>query len=337
MLIRIKTQNFLSRAVAYLGIAVLLLAGLGIVPKVSAASTMTAASVLESNMNSSGTSKFYVDFKAGASDAAGSLTITWPAGFTVNATQTVATAACTSLFSGAIALPSSTSLSAAGSGQVVTVSNVNTLTSGTQYCVDLTAASAITNNSSTGNYTVSLADGTDTTTVGIDIISNDQVTVTATVAPSFTLSFGANSDSLGTLSSSSLTTSTGVALTVSTNGANGWGLWAQDSNAGLHSTAASKTIATVSTGSNHTMNGGTIGTEAYALGVTTANATTNYADAGGITGGGLSSTVYNEIASAAVPGSSVGVTVKELADISGTTPAAPDYGDTITIIGAGSF
>jgi hypothetical protein len=301
------------------------------------ATTMTFASVLETNMNSSGTSSFMIDFKAGANDSASTLTITWPGGFTVNATQTVATAACTSVFSGANALPSTSTLTAAGSGQVVTISNVDALVSGTQYCAELTSSSAVTNNSSTGNYTVSIADGTDGATVGIDIISNDQIVVSATVLPTFTLSFGGNTDSLGTLTKSALATSSGVALSVTTNAVHGWGLWAEDSNAGLHSVNASKTIASVSTGSNHAMNGGIIGTEAYALGVTTANATANYADAGGTTGGGLSSSAFNEIASANAAGDNVGVTVKELADVSGTTPAASDYSDTITIVGAGSF
>jgi hypothetical protein len=184
---------------------------------------------------------------------------------------------------------------------------------------------------------VTLADSTDTGTAGIDIISNDQIGVTATVGQAFTLSFGANTDALGALSTGNLTTSSGVNLTVTTNATNGWGLWAEDSNAGIRSTTQSHTVATVSTGSNHTMNGGSVGTEAYALGVTTANATANYADAGGITGGGLSSSAFNEIASAASAGSNVTVNVKELADISGTTPYASDYADTVTIVGDGSF
>lgn len=325
--VKLRTFNI------YLAVALLLAAGvIAAVPKVFA-STMTQASVLESNMNSSGTSKLYVDFKAGAADGAGTFTITYPAGFTINATQTVATATCTTLFSGASALPSGSTLSAAGSGQVITVSNVSALTSGSQYCVDLTSTSAVTNHATPGNYEVDLADGTDIAHTGIDVISNDQINVDATVPPTFTLGFGANVDHLGTLAAGSVSSSTGVALTVSTNAANGWGLWAMDTNAGLHSTAASKTIASVSTGSPHTF---TSGSEQYGLGVTTGNATTNYADSGS-TGSGLSSSAFNEIASATGPGSSVGVTVKELAAISGVTPAAPDYSDTITIIGAGSF
>jgi hypothetical protein len=298
------------------------------------ASTMTQAQVLESNMNASGSSPVFVDFKAGASDSATTLTVNFN-GFTVNATQAISTGTCTSVFASATALPTTGTLTAAGASTTVTVSSVGPLTSGTQYCFQLTSATALTNPVA-GNYgNIVITDGTDTTTVGVDVISNDQISVTASVPPSFTLVFGGNSSSLGALSNTALTVSGAVSLTVSTNAANGWGLWAQDQWAGLKSTAAGKTIASVATGSNHSM--ATTNTEAYALGVTTANATTNYADAGGNTGGGLSATAYNEIASAAIPGSSVGVTVKELADISGTTPAAVDYGDTITIVGAGSF
>jgi len=114
-------------------------------------------------------------------------------------------------------------------------------------------------------------------------------------------------------------------------------MWALDSQAGLHSASQSKTINSVATGSNSAMNGGSIGTEKYALGVTTANATANYADAGGTTGSGLSTSTYNEIASGNAAVSGATVNVKELADISATTPAATDYTDTVTLVGAGSF
>ena len=328
--VKLRTVNI------YLAVALLLFAGIfSIVPKVSAATAMSHATLLESNMNSSGSSLLYVDFTTGATDTS-DLVITYPSGFTIHSGAiTTASSTCTSLFAGAAVVPGS--LSASGSGQAITVSGVTSMTASTQYCLDFTTAGTVTNNATPGNYTVSIADGTDSTSVGIDVISDDQIAVDATVPPIFTLAFGANVDHLGTLSTSSLSTSSGVSLTVTTNAANGWGLWAEDSSAGLHSTAASHTIASLSAGSNHTMNGGTIGTEAYALGVTTANATTAYADAGGITGGGLSSTAFNEIASAGAPTAGSTVTVKELADMSGVTPAAPDYADTVTIIGAGSF
>jgi hypothetical protein len=332
----IKIKVSPAKVGAYLGLAVLVFASLSGIPK-AFATTMTQTQVLEYNMNASGAGAVAVAFKAGAADAAGTLTVNFGSGGTVASTQTVTTTGCTSIFTGATVLPTSGTLTAAGAGSTITVSSVNTLTSGTLYCVILTSTTAVTNNATPGNYTAVVTDGTDTNTVGTDVISSDVINVTASVGQIFTLGFGANTDALGALSTGSLTTSGGVALTVTTNAASGWGLWAEDSNAGLKSTITGHTIATVATGSNQTMNAGKIGTDAYALGVTSANATTNYADAGGITGGGLSTSAYNEIATAASPGTGVAVNVKELADVAGTTAPASDFADAVTIVGAGSF
>lgn len=299
------------------------------------AATMTRASVIEYNMNAAQASAFAVVFTAGASDASGTLTVnfgTW--GGTVNASQTVATTGCQATTGATNVLPGT--LTASGTGQVVSVAGVTALTAGQSYCVVLTSASAVTNPAATGTYPVILNDNGDTVTVAIAVITNDQVTVSATVPPSFTMSLSGNTDTLGNLSASSVTSSTGVTTTISTNGNYGWYLLAQDTQAGLRSTSQSKTIPSVALGSNANMTT-KIGTESYALGVTTANATTNYADAGGTTGGGLSTTAFNQIAigSGAVSGATI--TTKSLATIAATTPAANDYSDTITLVGAGSF
>lgn len=326
----VKSGSLLRKTNIFASIALLLAAGVITAMPKAFASTMSKASVLETNMNAAGAGPFYVDFKAGAADGAGSFTILFNnAGFSVNATQT-ATTGCTTQFPSATGLPGS--LTASGSGQTVTIT-AGALTSGTEYCVALTSATAVTNPSA-GTYTATLTDGSDTTTVGLDVISNDQINVDATVPPTFTLGFGANVDHLGTLASGSVSHTPGVTLTVSTNAANGWGLWAEDSNAGLKSVAANKTIPTVATGGIHTL---TAGTEGYGLGVTGGTGTANYASNGTSTAGGLSSSAFNEIASASAPTSSTSVGVTELAAISGITPAAVDYSDTITIIGAGSF
>jgi hypothetical protein len=300
-----------------------------------ASTYMTHASVTEYNMNASGSSSVVIAFTAGAADAAGTLTVNFGSwGGTVAATQTVATTGCTAMTGATNALPGS--LTAAGAGSVITLSSVGVLTSGQSYCAVLTSTTAVTNPAA-GVYPVILTDASDTATSAIDVITNDQVVVSATVPATFTMALSGNTDTLGSLSSTTLSTSGGVTATISTNGNYGWYLWAEDSYAGLHSTSQAKTIATVATGSNVIMNGAKLGTEAYALGVTTADATTNYADAGGITGGGLSTTAYNEIASGNAAVSGATATVKELADISATTPAATDYSDTVSLVGAGSF
>jgi hypothetical protein len=274
-------------------------------------------------------------FTAGAADIAGSLTLDFGSwGGTVNGTQTITTTGCQALTGAVNVLPGA--ITAAGAGSVVTVSSVGALTAGQSYCAILSSATAVTNPGA-GVYPVILTDAGDTATVAIDVIANDQVTVSATVPPTFTMSLSSNTDNLGTLSAGSLTTSSGVTATVSTNGNYGWFLWALDSQAGLRSVTQSHTIPTVATGSNTAMNGGAIGTEKYALGVTTANATPIYANAGGTTGGGLSATTYNAIASGNAAVSGATATIKELANISATTPAATDYSDVITLVGAGSF
>jgi hypothetical protein len=331
-----------SKAVPFAVIAALVFASFTNTQK-AFASTMSAASVLETNMNASGTSSVFVDFKAGASDSATTLTVTLPS-FTVNATQTISNTTCnatnTGPYQGATGLPTGTTLTAAGAGTTVTVSSVSDLTAGTQYCFQLTSTSAVTNPATPNPYAgIVITDGTDTTTVGVDIVTNDQISVTATVPPSFTLGFGGNTETLGTLSSSTATAGSIITLTISTNAANGWGLWAEDANSGLHSTASGGTIPSVgSVSSNPNYNfSSNHGTPGYGLGVTSGNTTTAYADASNTTGAGLFSTAWSEIAKATAPASGSTVTFQEFANISGTTPAAVDYGDVITIVGAGSF
>lgn len=299
------------------------------------AATMTSASVIEYNMNASQTSAFAVRFTAGASDAPGTLSInfgSWSG--TVNTVQTVATTGCQSVTGATNPLPGT--LTAVGAGQVVSVAGVTALTAGQSYCVVLTSNTAVTNPATTGSYPVILNDNGDTVTVAIAVITNNQVTVSATVPPSFTMSLSSNTDTLGNLSASSVTSSTGVTTTISTNGNYGWYLLAQDTQAGLRSASQSKTIPSVALGANANMSSN-IGTESYALGVTTGNAKPFYADAGGTTGGGLSTTAFNQIAFGTAAVSGATITTKSLATISATTPAGSDYSDIISLVGAGSF
>lgn len=336
-----KTRIF-QKSFVWLLLLVLVLGNLAFISRVFATTYTTQTQVVETNMLTSGSSEVGLSFKTSASGGGTSIVLSF-GGWTgssagaVNASQTV-TNGC-ALFNGMAGanLPGTPAATGNAATGVITFTGVTALSASTAYCVILSSATAVTNPTSAGVTTVSLTAGNDSSSDAIDVIGNDSYTVSATVAPTFTLSLPSTTDSLGTLSSSTLTTSTGVTATVSTNANSGWFLWAEDTRAGLYSATEAKTINTVLVGSNHTMNGGALGTEAYALGVTSANATTNYADAGGITGGGLSTSTFYEIATAATPGSSVAVNIKELADIAATTPAAPDYSDVITIVGAGSF
>ena len=321
-----------------LALITLLTASLGYLPRAFATTYMTHANVIETNMNASGTSSVYVAFTAGAADLASNFTVNfsgWTGGAAgiVNAAQTVAGGGCQALTGATNVLPGT--LLATGATSIVTVTGATALTSGVSYCFELTSATAVTNPTSAGQSSVVLTSVTsaDTATVGIDNITNDTVTVSATVPPSFTLALSGTTDAfIGSLSSGATSTTTGVTATVNTNATSGWGLWAVDSQVGLHSASELHLIPSVAAGSLHTF---TTGTEQYGLGVSAYN-TTNYAYGGGTTGSGLSAT-YNQIATSAAPAANATTVIHELADISGTTQAAQDYTDIVTVVGAGSF
>lgn len=199
-------------------------------------------------------------------------------------------------------------------------------------------------------HTVASRDTGDTTTgdtkdVAVPTIADDQIVVTATVAPTFTFVFANNAQSLGTLSSGSVSSGGGTGITITTNAANGWFAWAIDSNAGLTSANASKTIAT--TGSlDAAPSTISAGTEGYVLDV---DLTTDAGGGGTVTidaeyngtttsqGGTLSNTALQPIASSGGTANGDVITLVPRVAISGVTPAASDYTDTITVVGAGRF
>jgi hypothetical protein len=330
-----------GKLVAGLVLVVLLLANVAVDQRVFASTAMTKATVMEYNMNASGTSSFAIAFTAGASDVAGTLTINFGSwGGTVATSQTVATTGCTTLTGASTALPGS--ITAAGASSTVTISSVGALTSGTSYCAILTSTTAVTNPGA-GVYPVILTDATDSTTVAIDVIANDQVVVSATVPPSFTLALSGNTDGFtSNLASGSVVGTTGITATVNTNAKSGWFLWGSDANTGLRSTSLSYTIASKTPGTNATLTAGTEGYVTAISGITqgtgagTTSAATAYTSSGTGNGSGLNTT-QTQIASSTGTANGAIVPVKEYAAISGTTPAATDYADTITLVGAGSF
>ena len=345
----------------YIALAVfaLVLANMLIIPKVLAG-TLTASSVIELGGSGNASPMIVGDgqslaiaFTTSASGGTGtnpSLTLTftgWTGGSagSVNTTQSVSNGSCTTLTGASAGLPGT--LSASGSGTVITISSSggsNSLSASTSYCTELTSTSAVTNPTTAGVYDVTINDSVDSQTDAIDVLSSgaNAYTITGTVAPTFTMSLSGASDSFpSNLSATALTVSSGITTTISTNAASGWFVWAEDANAGLKSTSASTTIGTVPTGANQTMNSGTYGPghAAYGLGVSGSPAynTANYAYNSGTTGGGLSNSIFNEIATSSSAASNAQFTTHELANITNTTPPATDYTDTITEIGAGSF
>lgn len=228
---------------------------------------------------------------------------------------------------------------------------VTALTNATTYGFFITGTGLITNPSASATimHTLFTRDSGDTTTgdtkdVAVPVISDDQIAVTATVAPTFTFVFGNNSQPLGTLSSGSVSSGTGTGITITTNAPGGWNAWVKSANAGLTSASASKTIATTGT-INATADSLSAGTEGYVLDV---DLTTDAGSGGTVSlsaeyngtttsQGGTLSTTLQSIASANGTANGDVITLIPRAAIAGITPAAGDYADTLTVVGAGIF
>lgn len=301
-------------------------------------------------MRATQTTSFRVVFRtvgAGATSVAinmnGADTTTWTGtSGAVNATQSTATAACASE-TGFTALPGS--LSASGSGSTVTITGVTALSATTTYCVDLSSATALTN-ASAGEYHPTITVGSDSTAVAVRTISDDQVVVSAIVSPSFNFVLDSNTTSFtANLDSGAIRSTTGRTVTITTNATNGWITWVKDSNQGLTSAAAAKTIPTAGTvnGAPSTLSAGTEGyvldtdLTSDAAGGGTVSIAAEY-DGGANAGGTLSSTFQPAASSTGTAGGAGDViTFVGKAAIAGDTPAAADYTDTWTIIGAGTF
>ncbi len=299
-------------------------------------------------MKASQATDFRLVFKPSTVVAAnGKVKVTFPAGFTVNATQTASSATCAAE-SGATAMPGVSAPS--GSGQTISITSTTGLTGGTLYCVDLTSVTSVTNHATPGGYVPTVFTTTsgdvaiDTKTVGLRVIADDQIVITAVVPPTFDFALSGNTDAFtASLDPTAVRTTTGRTVTISTNAAKGWIAWVKDSNQGLTSVSASNTIATTGTvdGTPSTL---AAGTEGYVLDVDlttdsgngTPSIAAEYNGVAANSGGALSGT-FQPFASST--GTALGdvFTLIEYAAINGETEAGDDYTDTLTIVGAGYF
>ncbi len=345
---RTQIMQTLNRPLYFIAAFLLVIAAIfGILASRANAATLTNSYIRLDRMKAGQTTSFRLVFKtvgAGATTVAvnfnGADSTTWTGSSgVVNATQTaVGAAGCDA---SATSLPGT--LSASGSGSTVTITGVTALSATTAYCVDLTSTTAVTD-ASAGEYHPTITVGSDSTTVAVRTISDDQVTVNATVPPSFNFVLDANSANFtSSLDTSNVRKTSDRTVTITTNAINGWIAWAKDLNTGLLSSTASHTIASTTPGTAATLSNGT---EGYVVGV---EVTTNASGGGNPSiplayqgtaannaGSGLDST-YRMIASSAGTANGDVITFRGKAAIDGNTPAATDYADTWTIIGAGSF
>ena len=278
-----------------------------------------------------------------------SVDVTFPTDYTVSGTAGNHTVNTTNLAwpSGATAWPGINTATAV-SGQTVSFPSGD-LTVGTLYCFNWTSTTAITvkalatsDNSGTVTTRSSAPADIDTGVYNTASITDDQIVVTATVPSVFSFALSGNTDILGTLSTSSVTSSpTPRTATVNTNAKNGWQVWARDSSTGLASASAASTISSTTPGSNSTLVAGTTGyntgiTQTQASGTGTITVAAPFVGTGTGQGGGLDTTLRTLATSNGTANTAV-LTIKNNVAISPTVPAAADYTDTITVIGAGLF
>lgn len=276
--------------------------------------------------------------------------VVFPTGFTVNITAANWTVTTTNLPSGATAWVGIGTATAV-SGQTVTFASGD-LVVGTLYCFNFTGTSTLTNStagtSKTGTITTRTVTPTtiDTSPYATAVITDDQIAVTATVPAIFSFTLGGNTAALGTLSTSAVTSATGVTLTIATNAAAGWVAWVK--NVALTSVATGETIpspgsvddtpsslasttgvvldADITTDS--TTGDGTI-TQAVGYGA-------EYAGADTSSGGALSTTLQPIAASNGTTDGDV-LTMILRSKVTAVQAAAADYADTLTVVGAGRF
>lgn len=282
------------------------------------------------------------------------------ASFGVNSTAANWTTTTTNLPAGCTAWPGIGTATAV-SGATVTFPSTD-LAATTTYCFNFAGTSTLSNPTSAGSGSTltgtivtrtSAPANIDTTNYAVAIVTNDQITVTATVPATFNMAIGtcgSNTDALGNLSVSSVVSSgTACRITFTTNAPSGWIAWAKDadSNLGLRSTINAYTIPGSSTLDDNCTGVDddiTAGTEGYGV---DSNIITDAGGGGTVTidgdfncGAGFVGdydTNFTEIATSNGAANGDVIDLIHQAAISGLTPPATDYQDVVTVSGAGQF
>ena len=301
------------------------------------------------------TAKILVVFKPTSTATEGKIVITWPtsSAFTVSSTDADHTSTTTNIpatYQGE-ALTGVVTLGTPGAetSGVVTYTTGD-LTAGTLYGFYITGGITNPVSANAGTHLVTIATTTsgdvaiDSTQVAVDTLSSstgDQVTVTATVPPTFNFAIADSSIALGTLSAGSVSTNAmSSGIDVDTNAQNGYVAFIRSSGstATLDSAAASDAIGSTNTGSPDTCSAGS---ECYVVdaAVSGSGAPTTEYDGNGTTSGGVIPVqpTYDEMVTATAPVNNDAITLTAIVAISPVNKAATDYTDTWEVVGAGNF
>lgn len=332
------------------------------------AANLTEASIRLDRMGAlvaanSTNAKILVVAKVASTATEAKLKMTWPDStsnaFTIDATNTnhtTSTAGLPATYHGEalVSWPSigATATTVTDNGATTDVIfSSGDMTPGTLYGFWITGGITNPSNGNAGTNSIVVTTQTgadadiDTASVAVDTVgtAGDQVTLTATVPPSFNFALSGPSIALGTLSTSARTTGN-VTVDIDTNANNGWIAFmrSEGAAASLASATTGDSISSTDTGSCVTA---AIGSKGYVVDVNAAAGTS----AGGVLtvaseydctdgqAGGVLATSYEQIADRTGVVNSDTLTLTAIATISPTTKAATDYTDTWEVVGAGDF
>lgn len=336
------------RLVAIAGFFMLAIIGQLVFSQISNAAALTKITVRFDRMKTSTATTGTVCAQPATTATESDVQVVFPTGYTLGAAGTFTVNTTNNAWqTGGTAWPSIGTATNV-TGQTVTFPSGD-LTVGTLYCFNWANSAAVTvkstaTTSNLGSVTTRATGPTaiDSESYATASIADDQIIVSATVPSIFSFALSGNTDTLGALSTVSVGTSpTPRTATVNTNAKNGWMVWAKDANTGLSSASASNTIASTTPGTNSTLTAGTLG---YNTGVTnsqvggsgTITVAAPFLGSSAGQGGGLDTSLRTLASSTGTANTAV-LTLKNNVAIDATTPAASDYTDTITVIGAGLF
>lgn len=286
--------------------------------------------------------------------------VIFPTGFTVTTgTPTVGTTGFPNTPASITAPPGSLTAAATSGSKDILVSGLTSasLDSTTLYGF-IIPTGTLTNPGTAGQYNATVqsenSSGSviDSTTVPLYVYGasadQDQIAVHASVAPNFTFALSGNSDTVPNVDPSSVQTSSGVTLTVSTNSPLGYTAYVKSANAALDSGSTSGSIAT------GTFNGSpdsiAAGTSKYlfvpssgtlcqtACGAASVAYDGEYNGIDSSHGGSFNTAgQFASFVSRATYTGGDSFSLKERVAVDTTVPYATDYADTLTIVAAGNF
>jgi hypothetical protein len=263
----------------------------------------------------------------------------------------------TSNIDGNTAWPDIANTTASISGNIVTWTHTadQTLNSANTYCFRWTNTAALTTPTTAGasdlvgTVRVLTSGGSElmNSKYSTAVIANDQIVVSATVPPIFSFALSGNTDSIGTLSTTTAS-SAGKTVTIATNAAAGWIAWVKSATATLSSVSTGASIATAGTVDDTPSDLASVTGYVLDTNITTdsATGTGTVSQAAGYgaeyngtnsTSGGALSTTFQPIAAANGTTDGDVLTLIERAKITAVQAAATDYTDTLTVVAAGRF